>query len=278
MVFNHCWVGFAGCNQKAVIQRMKYRFTAQKPASKTTSRFWFQKYLFLQWTEQLWTSQTRASFSINFSMILSRNQPLSYHTRSTARGTRWAALPSPLDRRGWVLTSWLRCSMAKSLSQDLYSSMPPAVLRTSCGRSIRQGSPRHRTDSTAVAQLLSVIRPARRRKSCGDLWEMGSWKDIKTTGTCLLLCHPCYTTVPLRCCTGLLWTMLLPPTRKLCPCFPPQMDRSQQYVSVAAPAEHYRQLDDCELAAPSLRLWQRQVPHPSLFPSLETTHPNRNTK
>lgn len=72
-----------------------------------------------------------------------------------------------LGRKGRVLTSWLRCSMAKSSSQDLYSSRPSAVLRTSCGLSIRQGSPRRKTDSTAVAQLLSVILPVRRRESHG---------------------------------------------------------------------------------------------------------------
>lgn len=78
-----------------------------------------------------------------------------------------------------VLTSWLRCSMAKSSSQDLYSSMPSTVLRTSCGLSIRQGNPRCKTDSTAVAQLLSVILPVRKRESHGDLWEISSSKHIK---------------------------------------------------------------------------------------------------
>lgn len=40
----------------------------------------------------------------------------------------------------------------------------------------------------------------------------------------------------------------------------PQMDRSQQRISVAAPAEHSWQPDNYELSAPSLRLWQRQLP------------------
>lgn len=86
----------------------------------------------------------------------------------------------------WVLTSWLRCSMAKSSSQDLYSSMPSSVVRTSCGRSIRHGSPRCKTDSTAVAQLLSVILPVRRRESHGGLWEAGGWKHVKMAGALLV--------------------------------------------------------------------------------------------
>lgn len=82
------------------------------------------------------------------------------------------------DRRGWGLTSWLLCSMAKSSSQDLYSSMPSAVLRTNCGLNIRHGSPRCKTDSTAVAQLLSVILPV--GESHGDRWNQ--W--LKTCKDC----------------------------------------------------------------------------------------------
>lgn len=43
--------------------------------------------------------------------------------------------------------------------------MPSSALRTSCGLSIRQGSPSRSTDSTAVAQLLSVILPAGKRET-----------------------------------------------------------------------------------------------------------------
>lgn len=59
----------------------------------------------------------------------------------------------------YTLTCWLSFSLAKFSSQDLYASLLSVKLLTSCGLSIRQGSPRCSTDSTAAAQSLRAIRP-----------------------------------------------------------------------------------------------------------------------
>lgn len=162
---------------------MEYSSPTQKPASKTTSRFWFHMHhLFLQWTKCLWTTWIHASFSVNFSTMLDYTGPIDsafVPYLVPCAGDLVSCFASCFGGRRRVLTSWLRCSMAKLSSQDLYSSMPSAVLRTSCGLSIRQGNPRCKTDSTAVAQLLSVILPVRKRESHGHLWEISSSKHIK---------------------------------------------------------------------------------------------------
>lgn len=115
----------------------------------------------MDWMFLDWFSSHKLFHQLPYDIELHKNYqfPCSTFLGSTC----WRDLVTCFDGRGWVLTSWLRRSVAKSSSQDLYSSMPSAVLRTSCGLSIRQGNPKCKTDSTAVAQLLSVILPVRKR-------------------------------------------------------------------------------------------------------------------
>jgi hypothetical protein len=65
-----------------------------------------------------------------------------------------------------TITSRLSRSLAKSSNQDWYPSMLSVELFTSCGLSIRHGSPRCSTDSTAAAQSPRVIKPA------GESWPV----------------------------------------------------------------------------------------------------------
>lgn len=132
------------------------------------------------WVLQDYLSSGKTSYQLQSGFGFCRNHPLSLGSTADLHTL------GIFDGRGRVLTSWLLCSMARSSSQDLYSSMPSLVLRTSCGLSMRQGSPSRSTDSTAVAQLLSEILPEGKRDTpLGHRWGKAQEKlNSHTQSSC----------------------------------------------------------------------------------------------